>query len=585
MCFKSLLSLMVKSLLCLLVVALVACGGGGGKGSSATPANNNSTNTDSTSTGSNSNNNGGTSGDDTGGSDIDETDNGATDNSSTGNMDNSGTDNGGTDNSDTDDSDTDDSDTDDSDTDNSGMDNSGTSDTDGEDDGTTTSPSIYRVTGSLTGLEFDSVVFDITAPSGKHSWEIYGDRDLTFLTGLISDDSYEITVSDQPRAHSCVVANGSGVIADADVDNVQITCTRLYITLDISSPESGALVPVDSVEMISVEFVDTQAEHLYWEVLPASLSDAVDIQLVGSTDTSAQFQFTISHPADYRLTLRTADDNLVMTSVELRVHQEYLMGDALTDPLYLQADGTVRSVLAGAPTQPAKAVAQGVGYALAILSDDTVYQWGSQVPVPSDLGPVKSVTAGYYFATAIKADNTLAVWGELNASPAIIPDTLLATRFIAADATISKFAAIGEDGSLVGWSGSTGEVLDIPAGWEASTFTQVCSTEWHAVVLDSDGGVHVWDLYEHDGDPGMNMPPATSGPVTKIVCGLDHAALQQEDGRIMMWGEESGLFFDSTTLPDFPAVKSIVPWGYRFITENGALVNDEGELDTQPDNW
>jgi len=47
----------------------------------------------------------------------------------------------------------------------------------------------------------------------------------SFSTALAMGAHYDVTVKTQPPAQTCVVANGAGIVASADVTNIAVTCS------------------------------------------------------------------------------------------------------------------------------------------------------------------------------------------------------------------------------------------------------------------------------------------------------------------------------------------------------------------------
>jgi galactose oxidase-like protein len=86
----------------------------------------------------------------------------------------------------------------------------------------------YTIGGTISGLSGtglvvqDNGINNLTISAGATSF--------TITTGIISGNGYNVTISSQPSSPSqtCVVANGSGTVGNANVTNIQITCITIY---------------------------------------------------------------------------------------------------------------------------------------------------------------------------------------------------------------------------------------------------------------------------------------------------------------------------------------------------------------------
>ena len=88
----------------------------------------------------------------------------------------------------------------------------------------------YTVGGTVSGLTGIGFVLQ---NNGGDNLAISANAPFTFATSVTSGGTYRVTVLTQPLGQSCMVANGSGSIANANVTNVTVTC--------ISPPAAPAL--------------------------------------------------------------------------------------------------------------------------------------------------------------------------------------------------------------------------------------------------------------------------------------------------------------------------------------------------------
>ena len=88
-----------------------------------------------------------------------------------------------------------------------------------------TPPPTYAIGGGVSGLAAGA---ELTVDIVGGSFTISTNGAVTFVDEFVSGESYNVTITAQPDGQICSVANGSGMIADADVTNIAITCESLY---------------------------------------------------------------------------------------------------------------------------------------------------------------------------------------------------------------------------------------------------------------------------------------------------------------------------------------------------------------------
>lgn len=89
--------------------------------------------------------------------------------------------------------------------------------------GTTTT---YSISGTASGVTTDGLTLTL---GGTETLTVAADAtSLSFTTTFADTASYEVTVASQPTGLFCSVANGSGTINAANIDNVAVTCTAGY---------------------------------------------------------------------------------------------------------------------------------------------------------------------------------------------------------------------------------------------------------------------------------------------------------------------------------------------------------------------
>jgi hypothetical protein len=81
----------------------------------------------------------------------------------------------------------------------------------------------YSVGGTVSGLAGSGLVLNL---NGTENLPVSADGTFTFASLLANGGAYTVTVGTQPGSpdQTCAVANGTGVIAGANVTNVEVTC-------------------------------------------------------------------------------------------------------------------------------------------------------------------------------------------------------------------------------------------------------------------------------------------------------------------------------------------------------------------------
>lgn len=81
--------------------------------------------------------------------------------------------------------------------------------------------SLYDVGGSVSGLSSSTLVLQLNGGSDK---TITTNGAYTFTTKVADTKLYEVTVKDNPSELVCMVHNNAGVIAGANVTNMNVQC-------------------------------------------------------------------------------------------------------------------------------------------------------------------------------------------------------------------------------------------------------------------------------------------------------------------------------------------------------------------------
>lgn len=81
----------------------------------------------------------------------------------------------------------------------------------------------FSLGGKITGLTTDGLVL-INGTTGGTVGIIKGAAGFAFPVQVAYGQSYGVTILTQPTGQTCVVSNGIGVMGDAMVENIEVTC-------------------------------------------------------------------------------------------------------------------------------------------------------------------------------------------------------------------------------------------------------------------------------------------------------------------------------------------------------------------------
>lgn len=84
----------------------------------------------------------------------------------------------------------------------------------------TPEPTTYSIGGTVSGLSGQLVL-----RNGTENLTVTSNGAFTFATRVTSGTSYGVTVATQPAGQTCTVRNGSGTVREANVTNVDVSCS------------------------------------------------------------------------------------------------------------------------------------------------------------------------------------------------------------------------------------------------------------------------------------------------------------------------------------------------------------------------
>lgn len=114
----------------------------------------------------------------------------------------------------------------------------------------------YTLGGSITGLTSGGLAL---SNAGSTVTPVANSNSFTFATSLDSASAYSIAIQTQPAGQTCVVSNGSGIVASANITNVAVTCTLNSYSVggSIVGLTAAGLLLANGDDMISPAANDT----------------------------------------------------------------------------------------------------------------------------------------------------------------------------------------------------------------------------------------------------------------------------------------------------------------------------------------
>ena len=191
-----------------------------------------------------------------------------------------------------------------------------------------TPPATYTIGGTVSGLAGSGLVLQ---QSGGDNLSVAADGSFTFATPIDDGATYSVTVSAQPGnpAQTCTVANGSGSVAGANVDNVAVTCTtdvsdRIFADGFEGAPSGGGsatlaqttdTTPVGQNSVACGNNADnTTADNQYWRRYYFSDYAVATAADVASVDVSVE---QTSGSPSMTVTLYTIPHSVTVDTIDI----------------------------------------------------------------------------------------------------------------------------------------------------------------------------------------------------------------------------------------------------------------------------
>ncbi len=450
----------------------------------------------------------------------------------------------------------------------------------------------YTVGGSVSGLSGTLLLHN----NGGDDLSLTANGAFTFATALADNAAYSVTVASQPNGQSCIVTNGTGKIAGANVSNVAVTCIDNNVpTHTLGGTLSGLSGTVvlqnnggDDLTLTAdgaFAFATAVPEGAPYTVTVASppTNQACAIDAGSGTMATGEVTAIVITCADFHSPYLLASGANQNSMVVRNDGSLWLGGDSAQGML---GNGTTShnppwrgnsdmALPVADLAQPIVAVASKGGHVLALDNAGVVWAWGdnslgqtgqsdttTEVSVPTAVPGVNNavaIAAGVNHSLALQADGTLLSWG-LNTDGCLGQGSLTnGASFGAAAVDLSALAAAGR--SLVA----------IDAG------------DTHSVALADDGSVWAWGN-GGAGQTGHNgtTDVATPLPVRReaddtlldgiiaVEAGRDHNVALRADGTLWLWGAgAAGQLGLGDTAGHRGAVELSVVAGHR-VTRIGA---------------
>lgn len=158
---------------------------------------------------------------------------------------------------------------------------------------------LYRIGGTVSGLAGQGLVLKL---NGTGDLGVASSGAFSFAGGLASGASYAVSVGTQPSAprQTCVVTNGSGSVAHADVGDVAVTCTTATWTVTPAVAAGQGRIQPDVAQTVNdgATAIFTLAPAQGWHVAAATgcggaLSGTTYTTAAVTADCSVEVSFAI----------------------------------------------------------------------------------------------------------------------------------------------------------------------------------------------------------------------------------------------------------------------------------------------------
>ncbi len=173
----------------------------------------------------------------------------------------------------------------------------------------------YTLGGTVSGVQGSGLVLS----SNGQTRAIAGNGPFQFAAPLPTATAYAVTVSASPSApaQTCTVTHGSGTVAGADIDTVQVTCVTQTHPVTLSAGSNGTLALAGGQGFPLHAVPDGQPVRI--DVQPATGYAIEQIQgcggqLDGFVFTTAAITAPCTVTASFKLAIRHVDVSVLLTA-------------------------------------------------------------------------------------------------------------------------------------------------------------------------------------------------------------------------------------------------------------------------------
>jgi uncharacterized delta-60 repeat protein len=437
------------------------------------------------------------------------------------------------------------------------------------DDDVPAGPPSYTLGGTVTGLLGSGLILTNLS---TNDLEIMADGTFAFAQNFGSGSRYEVRVAAQPTGPGqfCSVSNGSGIIVDSDVTDIEVTCEALSPgdgQLDAGFGTDGKVtigVPGGATDMavqpdgkILVVGNNTLARYTADGVLDSSFGTG-GIVTVEFYEASYDRLQAVAVQADGQIVVAGYSKDGVNSPVQ----EDFVVAR-------YDASGNLDLSFGTAGKAVTDFEARGdVAYDLLIQPDGAMVVTGSASIIDqfgvagSDFAAIRYTSLGTLdagFGVDGKANTEVAGRTDLGYAAAMQPDgkIVLAGRVANAGGDDPDIGLVryNADGSLDTSFGAGGVLRDVTVEWDEAADVVVqpdgrLVVVGHAVI----GGASMMTIARYNSDGSPDSTFGANGRVTDPMMDVGRGVALQPDGSIVVVGRRSGDFaiarFDSLGGPD-----------------------------------
>jgi hypothetical protein len=204
----------------------------------------------------------------------------------------------------------------------------------------------YTIGGTVTGLAGTGLVLQNNA---GNNLTVTANGAFTFTTSIASGAGYAVTVLTQPTGQACTVTNGTGTVTNANVTNVQVSCTTIAIAVSAAQLDFGV-----------IDFSENQAR-----TLTVSNPGTANLELTSASIPAGPFSISGGTCAPYPRTLAAGTSCTIV--VTYTPDGFYVAQGTLTIGSNAQNAPTLVALRGGAVARPVPATSPLALFVLALV--------------------------------------------------------------------------------------------------------------------------------------------------------------------------------------------------------------------------